>query len=484
MISFYADRDIMSNRYRGIIRMKRYISAIAALALFIAPQAFAKIDITQPLLNPALNLEKTSIAIADATTGKMIGGHQADQQLNPASCMKIITSAAAFTMLGTDYHLSTDFYTDEMPERSGAIGTLYIYGSGDPMISNEDLARMAADLHSRGVNRITKGVVVDDSFFDSPYFPKKGGRNNVSAISSLPINLNTMAVIVDPSPDGKNRIEITLDPPVDNIKIVNKVTYGKRFAVKVVPSKLGDQEILTVTGQISKKSGPQKYFRGVIDTALFAGFAFKHYFEKAGISIEGGVRKGAVPSGAYKIVSEPSKGLSEILTEMNKHSNNFIAEMMLKHLGAAKYGVPGSTEKGVRALQDYLSSIGIPQQSITLENGSGLSDKTRISAKDLVSVLTAAFNNFKIRDDFIKSLSVLGFDGTTRRWGFSRELGGAAYVKTGTLNGVSALAGFAPSANGKTVAFAILANGLQHGADAAHRAQVDIVKIISESQLW
>jgi D-alanyl-D-alanine carboxypeptidase/D-alanyl-D-alanine-endopeptidase (penicillin-binding protein 4) len=153
-----------------------------------------------------------------------------------------------------------------------------------------------------------------------------------------------------------------------------------------------------------------------------------------------------------------------------------------KHLGAVRFGKPGSTAKGISAMKEYLSSAGLKAEDYLLENASGLSANTRISSLQLAKLLAAVYRDFSIRPEFMSSLAIAGVDGTMKRWNFAGELRGMARAKTGTLNNVSTLAGYVPTKSGRIAAFAILINGLKHGADAAHRAQMKIINAISESR--
>ena len=140
---------------------------------------------------------------------------------------------------------------------------------------------------------------------------------------------------------------------------------------------------------------------------------------------------------------------------MNIFSNNFMAEQIVKDVGAAIEGAPGTTGKGVPALRNYLKTIGAKEYSI--ENGSGLSTQNRISASDLIKVLKDVHGNKSIRGPFINSLSIFGVDGTTERWK-SKLLHNKARVKTGSLTRVSSLAGFMPYGD-DMAAFVVIFNG-------------------------
>ncbi|MFH0800205.1 MAG: D-alanyl-D-alanine carboxypeptidase/D-alanyl-D-alanine-endopeptidase [Pseudomonadota bacterium] len=472
----------MSNKHRIIALIALIIGASAPASGTAATPA--SIDISRSAVHRGFNSSETSISIADAGSGRELAGHLPDLALNPASCMKIITSTAALALLGPAHGYRTDFLTDRRFS-GGTIGTLYVRGDGNPMLVNEDLMEIAGWLHEKGLRRITGGIAIDNSFFDSYEFPRKGGnetRAYTAKTAATSVNFNSVAVVVAPGARSGAPGVATTNPPTEYFRIVNKLVTGGRFRVDIAMKQDGDGEAIVVSGSIPPRAAEQQFYRSVTDPARYAGSVIKYMLEQNGIAVEGAVRPATTPAQATLLLYVPSKPMSEILREMNKRSNNFMAEQTLKHLGAVKYGAPGSTAKGVKALEEYLASIGIAKGGYTLENGSGLSAETRISARQLVRVLSAAYRNSSIRDAFMDSLSVLGIDGTTKSWRFAPDLTGRILVKTGTINSVSALAGYAPTASGKLAAFAILANGLPRGAWVAHVAELEVVRAITEAQ--
>ncbi len=462
----------------------RWFASLSLLAMLCcARPAGAGVDLTRALASPGINPGLTSIVIADAASGTELASHHPEMTLNPASCAKLLTSAAALAALGPQYRFPTRFYADRAPA-SGTIGTLYVSGTGDPMFVTEEVTRMGQELRSRGVARVTDGIVIDNGFFDSLEFPRKGGndgRNYTAKTSAVAVNFNGIGVSVGPGPRAGAPGVVKLDPPITGFRIVNKLVTRPKFFATISFSTGPEGEEIIVNGRVPAGFTPQTLSRSVEDPVPLAGELIRYLFGQSGIEIRGPVRAGPVPQTAAHLMDGLSRPLSELAASMNKHSNNFMAEQILKHLGAVRYSPPGSTEKGVAAVEDYLASIGIPRGSYEVENGSGLSERTRISAAQLVRVLVAIYHNKAIRDDFISSLSVLGVDGTTRHWGRqAKDLAGNAYVKTGTINGVSTLAGYLPMADGRIAAFAILANGIPKGAWTAHQAQLDLVRAISQ----
>lgn len=427
----------------------------------------------------------TSITVIDADTGKLLASHNPDLGANPASCMKILTSAAALSALGPDYRFKTDVFADRHP-RDGTVGTLYIAGTGDPMLVSERIWLIARILYDLGLRRVTDGIVIDETFFDSHDFPRKDGNDGrayTAKTSAVAVNFNSASIYLAPGASHGAPGIASSEPPIDYFRVVNRLTTGGKYTagISIGPANGNGYETITVTGQIPAGAVPQLVHRSIDNPTLYAGATFRYVLEQNGIAVSGPVRSGSVPAGAAGLYSAESLPLSQIISSMNKFSNNFIAEQILKHLGGVRFGRPGSTAKGVKAIEAYLQSIGILPGTYFVENGSGLSEATRISAAQLAHVLSAVHRDFSIKSEFVASLPIVGVDGTTKRWRFADSVRGLARAKTGSINGVSSLAGYVPMRDGRTAAFAILVNGLPKGLDAAHRAELEIVKSIAEA---
>lgn len=472
----YEQSPMMSNKYKTIASI-----LVAALALAASLYAHAGADLTGPLSHPGFDPNSTSIYVADAATGRPIASHMPDMQLNPASCAKILTSVTALAKLGPGYTFKTRFYADKKP-RGGTVGTLYVSGKGDPSLINEELERIGATLYGMGIRHIAGGIVIDNSFFDSFEYPRKVGnvgRAYTAKTAAVAINFNSIGIEVSPTRAGR-LAKVELKPPVDIFNLKNKVVTGGKSRINIAMDRGPEGNDIVVSGRMSTRAGTQIFWRAIPDPVEYAGAVIGYIFGEQGIAVTGPTRSGKVPKGAFLLSEEQSRPLVEIVRDMNKLSTNFVAEQIVKHMGGTFKGSPGSTAKGVEFIEDYLASIGIPRGSIVLENGSGLSTISRISAKQLVDVLVAAYRNRSIQYDFMASLSVLGIDGTMKRWRkMEPSLTGIVYAKTGTLNSVSTLAGYVPGPDGQMIAFAIMANGLPKGPWAAKKAQLGVVKSIA-----
>ncbi len=461
---------------------------ISTVALFVAASAMAQngleTRIGQILDQSALDPDATGVAVISVNRGKVLASVNADRPFNPASCAKIVTAAGALATLGSDYRFRTSFYTDSRFS-DGSIKNLYVAGNGDPSLVSEEMARIVSDFAARGITRIHGDIVVDDSFFDGPWYPRKETNDErafMALTSAISFNFNSAKFDITPGARAGRPAEVATDPPTPYIRIINKVKTGGKFRATITPKESSAEgETFIVAGSIPAAAQTQSFYRCVRDPALYAGNVLKEMLALNGVASTGTVRKGLVSQGATEVIREESKPLSEIVRDMNKFSNNFIAEQITKHLGAVKKGEPGSTAKGVEVLERYIASLDIPKEGLVLENGSGLSEVSRVSPMQLVKLLSAAYRNRSLQPDFVESLSILGMDGTMKKWRGQPHLHGWLRAKTGSLANVSALAGYVPMLNGEIAAFAILSNGFRKGKYSAHDTQLMITSAIAET---
>ncbi len=201
-----------------------------------------------------------------------------------------------------------------------------------------------------------------------------------------------------------------------------------------------------------------RFYRNIVNPALYAGHMVKSFMQQRGMGVDGTVIEGKVPSGAKQLVEFESLPLWQVIWGMNKFSNNFVADQILKKVGAEVWGAPGTRQKGVTALEDSLEDIGVTRKSYVIQDGSGLTRQTRVTARQMVSVLTNAYRDFSISSEFIASLGIAGEDGTLRNRLPTAMNRGFVRAKTGTLDGVTALAGFVQTVDGEMVAFSIILN--------------------------
>ena len=193
--------------------------------------------------------------------------------------------------------------------------------------------------------------------------------------------------------------------------------------------------------------------------ALYFGFTTKALLLQRGIKVKGKLRGGLVPYGQKLLYASQSDTLDIVLKKLNKHSSNFIAEQLIKTLGAEGRGVPGSHAKGIDVVEDFLErEVGIPRGTYVMKNGSGLNDANRFSAAQTTRLLSYMMDKFQVMPEFISSVGIAGKDGTLKYRFEGTDAAGKLRAKTGTLETVSALSGYVESVGKERFVFSIMVN--------------------------
>ncbi|MED5580342.1 MAG: D-alanyl-D-alanine carboxypeptidase/D-alanyl-D-alanine-endopeptidase [Nitrospinota bacterium] len=431
------------------------------------------LSVLKRLLNKSIKrnckrTKKLGFIVQSLTVGDTLYSYLAHRKRIPASNIKLITSLTGLYYLRPEYIFVTDIYSLS-PLVSGVVkGNIFLKGYGDPIFLQENIKELVNKFKLLGVRKIIGNLVVDESFFDKKRFgigwkKNKNLRTYKVPSSALSLNFNSVLISVDP---GKGRtigaLRVRMDPVSDMLRIKSriekdnsilrsKLTFQRIFAKK-------RKDVFLIQGKVPYK-GKIVYKRlPVKNPSFYTAGVFSSLLRENSISLTGGIKVGLTPKRANLIVRHSSKNLSSVIRLMNKWSNNFISEQILKTLGAELFGMPGTSKKGLRAITKYLLSIGIPRKSFEIYDGSGLSRMNRITPYAMVKLLANGYHDHRFSSDFLSSLPIYGIDGTLRK---RRRLMKDEYrvrAKTGYLNGVSSLSGYVFSKNGEVLAFSLLIN--------------------------
>ena len=445
-----------------------------------ARRAWLKAELDEVLNAPALAKAKIGVLAIESDTGKPLYARGDKTPLNAASNVKIVTSAAALSLLGPEYRWRTtlSIAASAALSASGEVaGDLGLRGGGDPTLVGEDLAAMVADLAALGVHRVHGALVVDDGFFDGAtvgpaYDQKKESSASRAPSSAASLDFNAVAVTIIPGAAAGAPARVTVEPASPYFVVSGNVVTaadGPASAAVETRDEGGTRTRVVVAGRVRLGAEPRTFYRRVDHPALFLGQSLRQQLERRGILVDKPTRVGAVPAAGQRVLStHESAPLAVVVQDLNKRSNNFMAEQVVRTLGAEIVGRPGTWDKGLEAVARYLATVGLPRGAYQMTNGSGLYDSNHFSAEQLVTVLRAASRDFRISAEFLASLAIAGTDGTIAH----RMSGTLAerYVraKTGTLANVSCLSGFAGSPGRVPVIFSILMNDVASAADARH----------------
>ena len=452
-----------------------------------ARRAWLKTALDEVFAAPPFARAKVGVLVAESDTGKPVYARNEKTAFNAASNVKIVTSASALALLGPDYRWKTTLSV-AAGSRSGneITGDLYLRGFGDPTLTTEDLAGLAGDLWAQGIRRVKGGIVADETFFDAAHVGPAYDQKNDSSVSRAPsaglsLNGNLITVSILPASKSGGAAKVLVEPPsagfVVQGRVVTTTSGPAPFTVETSEAEGGRTQI-SVSGRVRAGSEPRPYRRRVVNPPLYAAYTLKALLERRGITVAQAPRVGAAPAQGLKVLAtNDSPPLGVVVHDLNKRSNNFTAEQVLRTMGAEIVGRPGTWEKGLEAVGRYLNTLGIRKGSYQMMNGSGLYDSNRFSPEQIVTVLRGAMRDFRIAAEFMASLAIAGTDGT-----IGHRMGGTpaerfVRAKTGTLATASCLSGFAGSPGHAPLVFSILMNDLA-GAGDARAAQDRVAELL------
>ncbi|MFO1519563.1 MAG: D-alanyl-D-alanine carboxypeptidase/D-alanyl-D-alanine-endopeptidase [bacterium] len=451
---------------RSLVFLLLYFLLFSFLARAGEPFPF-KAEIDTLVSEAAAEDVEYGLLIQEGDSGRVLYSKNADVLLNPASNTKILTALASLSLLGPDFTFRTRLLGSETGER-GVLKTLTLKGFGDPTFSTERLEDMVKQLQARGIKKVEQ-VAVDGSYFDGEEFPgQMEGRQrdavfncNVGAVS---IDHNLLELELSPGEKIGKAAKVEMKPPMPGYPMKNEVVTAKKKGRIVVKNAGKDEEDLTLSlkGPIALGSEPLVYKISVHRPHRLAALKLIQALKNQGIETPEKAQLVCADAKDKMWAETQSPPLIQILQEMNKNSDNFIAEQLTKILGAQFAGLPGNTEKGVKVILKRLKELGVRTQGVEIENGSGLSKKNRLRPSTLADVLEKAYQDPKLRANFLSTLSVLGVDGTLKRKFRNTDMAGRFLGKTGTLNGVSSLSGYLfpkSGENGHPYIFSFILNG-------------------------
>ncbi len=450
-----------------------------------APELSARIDLA--LAQPFLAEAQVGVSVLDLETGELLFQRGDTLPLNPASNAKLVTTAAALSLLGPAHRYSTALYREDGALSGTTIkGDVYLQGSGDPALVTSDLYALASTLRARGIKRITGGIVVDASRFDRDELPPGFDQKQELASYRAPtgataVNFDTFEIQVRPGDSAGAAPFTGVDPPVDGIELTVTATTepGRRRGLLMDYVVDGGKLELALSGKLGVDSSPTSLRYPVAEPSIYAGHVLTHVLERNGIKVgRSTIKAGRVPKSAVFLGSHQSAPLSVLVRSVNKLSNNFMAEQILKTLDARPG--PATYAGALERVRAQLEALGVPTEGMKLGNGSGLYDSNRISAAQLTALLAAVYRDLRIRPDYLASLAIMGVDGTTRSRLRQSSRAGWVRAKTGTLDGVSALSGYAGAPDRKPIVFSILLNGLRKSdASQARALQNEIAELVA-----
>ncbi|WP_426149586.1 D-alanyl-D-alanine carboxypeptidase/D-alanyl-D-alanine endopeptidase [Pseudomonas sp. DC3000-4b1] len=436
----------------------------AATSLHAAPGDLTP-KVTQALKASKLTDNALSLALVPLNGQGSSTLFNADVSVNPASTMKLVTTFAALELLGPTFQWKTEFYTDGTLSGGVLHGNLYVKGGGDPKLNMEKLWLLMRDLRANGVQQVTGDLILDRGFFKQPQLPAfndDGNDENAPFLvrpDALMINLKALRFVA--RNDG-GKVTVAAEPPIRTIRLDNQVkaASGSKCVGDVrynaVPQPDGINVI--VSGQLADGCNSQTYL-SLLDHFAYSAGAIRAIWGELGGTINGVDRDGSVPRNARLLARAFSPDLVEVIRDINKYSNNTMAQQLFLTIGALNRTAADEDDAKAaqRVIRQWLAKKGMVAPHLVMENGSGLSRAERVSAREMAALLQAAWRS-PYAAEFMSSMPLVGMDGTMRKRLKRTAMTGEGHIKTGTLNTVRAIAGFSRDVNGNTWAVVAILN--------------------------
>lgn len=416
------------------------------------------------LATSKLPADALSVLVVDAQAGQSARlSHRADVAVNPASVMKLVTTYAGLDILRPDFTWRTPVYFDG-PVRDGVLrGNLVIQGQGDPKLVVEHLQALLQRVQSLGVTRVTGDIVLDRSAFNVPDGdPAAFDGEPLRPYNAAPdaLLLNFKSVLYTFTPDrASGMATVRFEPPLANVEVPAKVPLQAGVCNdyrNALRADFSDPNRVVFQGAYPGACGERTWPVLYGDARTYATRVVEGMWAQLGGQLQGKVRYGQVPVGAVAAFEHTSPPLTDVVRDINKFSNNVMAQQLFLRLGS------GSFEASRSTVSQWWARRWPAMPAPLLENGSGLSRVERINARSLAAMLQTALGSdvgMALRD----SLPIAGLDGTLRQ-SKARRAAGQAWLKTGSLRDVMAVAGYVRGESGQ---FHVLVAIVNHPTSAS-----------------
>lgn len=438
------------------------------------------------------------IHVMSLETGRVLFTANSDKWFIPASAAKLFTGALALDVLGPDFRIRTSLYAAARPDaRGGLAGDLRLYGRGDPGFwvaeAAGDWDRALAPLVDAavraGIRQVQGALVADASYFRGPSIGSGWEYDDLTwyygaEVSALSVNNNAVELVARPGARPGLPAEVFLFPSTSFVVVSNRLqTVAAGGPRRVNLWRDPRANVVHARGTLPADARPLRETVAVREPARWFGEEFKRALRRRGIEVRGPVRvvdgsapdpNAPAPARWIELGGCDSAPLRELLPRMLKPSQNLHAQLWLLQAGAtlAPAGPDETSEQaGLRALAAFLQRAGIPAGEVRFEEGSGLSRHNMVTPRALVRLLEY-MTRHPHAAVFREALPVAGVDGTLRTRLRGTPAEGNLRAKTGSLDLVSALAGYVTTAAGESLVFALLLNQYA-GGERPGRAELD-----------
>lgn len=440
-------------------------------------------QIAETLDRYSIPISDVSIEIRDIEKNEPILSINGDVSRNPASVIKLVTTLAALELIGPHHQWTTKYYAYGRIEDDMLIGDLVLKGGGDPFLTADKLWNHVTSLRGLGIRSISGNLLIDNTLYDIPAHDRSAFDNapnrlyNVGPDAAL-VNFSATRLVVQPL---SGKITVRAEPPLENISLNNRlVAKSGRCRSKAQGWNYRIDNTATAiqvgfSGAYPTNCGAYSISRSVMSNNEYTYRLFNLLWTQSGGRLGGSYRIGRLPEESLLLSSHSSTLLSDAIKSINKFSNNVMARMLFLNLDIENQNKQATLPGARKKIANWLSENNIDIPDLYIDNGSGLSRITRITANGVAELLQLGWNSL-YRPEFLSSLPILAKDGTVRKRLFNSPIAGRARIKTGSVKGVRSMAGYLIGDNGKPYSVTVLIQSDRVTFHKGNRIQDAILK--------
>jgi len=447
----------------------------------VAAHAALPINVQDALTKAQLPAESVAIVVQPLDGSAPLISHNAAKAMNPASVMKLVTTYAALEALTPAYRWKTDVYRTGTLNQGVLDGDLMIKGAGDPALNIADFWRLLQLVQQQGIRQIKGNLILDLSVYapevsQRPVLDDEPWRAYNANPSALLLNgRNTSFRFAVASQANKPVVQISQEFELPQIRVINTMQLRKgacndwRGDLRYSITPQADGVTVAFSGTLPEQCDERYLELSVLSDTQYVFFSFKKLWTQLGGQFNGQLLLAPVTDTVTLVTTWSSPPLDSVVRDINKWSNNVMARQLLLTIAQEAGFTPADEAGAALALKQVLRQRGLQFPELVLENGSGLSRNERISAEHLAQLLVTAYQR-PVMPVLMASMPILGLDGTTKKRLADGSSKGMAYLKTGSLEGVSSIAGYVQDMAGKRYVLVVIAN---HARASAVRAVQD-----------
>lgn len=483
--------------------MKEFFTALLFISASLSAYAELPSTVVEALKKAGIPQESVAVVVRSVDGEHVSISQNALASMNPASVMKLVTTNAALDLLTPAYRWKTEIYQNGLVNEGVLTGDLIIKAYGDPSFKAQEFWRLLMTLQQAGITEITGNLVIDKSYFAKETANKNSFDNEPwRAYNAMPSAFlvngrsSSFKFLADTSDVANSRVHIEPEFLLPELQIINNVKWSKSacsdwrsnitYKITDANSAEGDTKtnvaVATFNGSFSPDCGERYLELSVFDDEKYAFYTFKKLWQELGGKFSGQLKIQEKPAGAVKVLEQLSEPLAYVVRDINKWSNNLMARQLLLTIAAEKTLLPATEINGATAIKTWLAGKYFNGKSLNfdelvIENGSGLSRTERVSAEHLSQMLVSAYNS-PVMPEFISSLPILSLDGTAKKRLKDSPVSARAHLKTGSLEGVSSIAGYVLDKDNKRQVMVMMVNHAK--ASAGKAAQDALIEWVYE----